>query len=412
MSERRYFQYPWDFEGRKQYLNLPFPVSEYERRARVLKQRMEKDGLQAVFLCGDVRQYGYIRWLTNFYPQLGQSMAVLPLDGDPILVTTAAAHGEPMHSFIPETWLKDVRAGLFHALPTADHPTLLSLVKDVIREKGLGRGKLGIVSPWMLSYELFHGLKEAFPDVVWIDWARAYEEERAVKTPAELAIIEKGAHAIDAAFEAALKAAKPGVTEFELAGILDHVMHSNGCEAVANLFDTRVASGPRSALKNGKPTNRKLERGDSLFMDISALYQGYCMDTSTSQVVDADPTPEQLSLFETSALMTEAMITNCKPGVRAADLVEITRKVAEENGQGHNFIEYIVGHGMGASQLEMPHFNPDSKDVLAEGMVFALEPMVVDPVIGTGTIERICAVGSNGGRLLSRLALRPWTVKW
>jgi Xaa-Pro aminopeptidase len=67
---------------------------------------------------------------------------------------------------------------------------------------------------------------------------------------------------------------------------------------------------------------------------------------------------------------------------------------------------------MGASQLEMPHFNPDSKDVLAEGMVFALEPMVVDPVIGTGTIERICAVGSNGGRLLSRLALRPWTVKW
>jgi Xaa-Pro aminopeptidase len=110
--------------------------------------------------------------------------------------------------------------------------------------------------------------------------------------------------------------------------------------------------------------------------------------------------------------MTEAMIAASKSGTPARDLVEVTRRVARENSQEQNFIEYIVGHGLGTSQVEMPHFNPETEDILAEGMVFALEPMLVDPVHGTGTIERMCAVGPMAGRLLSKLTLRPWTASW
>ncbi len=410
--KRTYFMYSWDWEARKQYLNLPFPMSEYERRINAVKNRMEEDKVNALFLYGDVRQYGYIRYLTNFYPQLGQSMAVLPLDGGPILVSTASAHGEPMHSFIPETWVQDVRMGLFMDLPTEDYPTLLSRLKEVITEKKLSQAKIGVVGLGMLTYNVFAALKEAFPKAKWIDWGRPYELIRSVKSDLELSVMERGAAAVDAAFEAALKAAKPGVTELEIAGVLEHEMRRGGIEVVSNLFDTRVCSGSRSALKNANPTTRKLQKGDALFMDISAQYHGYCLDVSTSHVVDAEPTKEQLSLFETAAQMTETMIAYCKPGTLARDLVKVTRAVAEQNGQGKNFIEYIVGHGMGTVQLEVPRFNPDSEDVLAEGMVFSLEPMVVDPVHGTGTIERMGAIGPSGGRLLSKLTLRPWTEEW
>jgi len=411
-KERVYFMYPWDWKERE-HLYIPwFPKSEYERRVLAVTKRMQEDQLDAVFLYGDVRQYGYIRWLTQFYPQLGQSMVVQTSGGEPIVVSSATAHGEPMHSFIPETWVKDVRIGLFHDLPDAEHPTLLSRLAEVIAEKKLAKARIGVAGLKMLTYELFSGLKNMFPDIQWSDWTHSYEKIRAVKTPMELDIIKQGAKAVDAGFEEALRVAKPGVTELEVAGVLEYTMRKGGVDVVSNLFDTRVVSGPRSALKNGNPTERRLERGDSLFIDISAQIKGYCLDVSTSHVVDAAPSKEQLSLFETAAQMTEAMIEAAKPGVHANELVELTRAIAERNGQGENFIEYIVGHGMGATQLEIPRFNPDSKDILEEGMVFALEPMVVDPVIGTGTIERICAVGKDGGELLSKLSLRPWTITW
>ena len=411
-KKRVYFMYPWDYESRKHYLNLPFPMSEYERRIEAVRRKMQEDKIDAIFLYGDVRQYGYIRWLTNFFPQLGESVVVLTLQDGPTLVTSSTAHGEPMHSFIPETWVRDVRCGLFHSLPTEDYPAFPSLLEEVVRETKLTRARIGVVGLPLLTYNLFVRLKQSFPEVEWLDWGRSYGLLRAVKTDLELEILKRGALGVDAGYEAALKAAKPGVTELEVAGALEHGMRKAGIETVSNLFDTRVGSGPRSALKNANPTDRKLQRGDSLYIDISAQYHGYCLDVSTSHVVDAEPTKEQLSLFETAAQMTEAMIAACKPGTRAGDLVEITRAVAEKNGEGKYFIEYIVGHGLGATQVETPVFSPGSEEVLAENMTFALEPMVVHPVHGTGTIERMCAVGANGGRLLSELMLRPWTKKW
>lgn len=412
-KKRAYFLYPWDFEGREQYLNLPFPMSEYERRVNAIKKKIKEDKIDAVFIYGDVRQYGFIRWLTHFYAQLGQSMTVQTLDGDPILLTTASAHGEPMHSFVPETWVRDVRCGLFHNVPSdEDYPTLLSLCKDVIKEKKLTKGKIGVAGLNLLTYDFFTGLKESFPDIKWQDWGRSYEQVRAVKTDLELEVMRRGAEAIDAGFEAAFRAAKPGVTELEVAGELEYVARKGGVDAVNNLFDTRVCSGPRSALKNANPTERRLQKGDAIYIDISAQYKGYILDVSTSHCVDAEPSKEQLPLFETAAQMTEAMIANAKPGARAEDMVEIVRDVAVKNGQKKWFIDYICGHGIGAAQLEIPHFSIGSEDVLAENMTFSLEPMVVHPVHGTGCIERMCMVGKDGGRLLSKLTLRPWTVKW
>jgi Xaa-Pro aminopeptidase len=309
--------------------------------------------------------------------------------------------------------VEDVRCGLFHGVPAnEDFPTLLSLLKDVIKEKKLTRAKIGVAGLRMLTYDLFAALKEAFPEIRWLDWTRSYNQIRAVKNDLELEVIRRGAEAIDAAFEAAFQAAKPGVTELEVAGALEYMARKRGIDAVFNIFDTRVCSGPRSALKNANPTERKLQRGDAIYIDVSAQYKGYIIDVSTPNCVDADPGKEQLALFETGAQMTEAMVAHAKPGVRAEDMVEISREVAEKNGQGKWFVEYICGHGIGTAQIEIPDFYPGSPDVLAENMTFALEPMIVHPVHGTGCIERMCAVGRDGGRLLSKFPLRPWTRKW
>lgn len=413
MSENRtYFLYPWDWEERKQYYNPWFPKEEYDRRVRVVNHQAIEEKLDAVFLYGDVRQYGYIRWLTQFYPQLGQSMVIQLVDGEPIIVSSAAVHGEPMHSYIPETWVKDIRIGLFMDLPVSEHPTFLSCLIDLINEKKLHNSRIGVVGLNLLTYEILYKLKCIFPRIEWCDWTNSYEKLRAVKTPAELEIYKKGAEAIDRAFEAALHAAKPGVSELEIAGILEYMMRKGGVDVVSNLFDTRVVSGYRTPLKNGNPTERRLEQGDALYMDVSAQMKGLCLDVSTSHVVGSTPNKEQLALFETAAQMSEAIIEAARPGVPAREMVNIARNVAKKNGQEKNFIEYFVSHGLGATQVEIPHFTKDSSDILKEGMVFALEPMLVDPIIGTGTIERMCTIGKNGGEVLSKLTMRPWTIDW
>jgi len=414
-QKRAYFLYPWSLEDRKQYFDyhLPFPVSEFKRRGESVKQKMREDKVDAVLLFGDSRQYGLVRWITNFYPQLGQSMVFITMDDEnPILLTTASAHGEPMHSFVPESWVPDVRCGLFHNLPGGEHPTLLSLCIDAIKEKKLTKGIIGVASLGMLTYDLFKGMKEALPDVRWQDWSRSYAQVRAVKTQLEIETMERGAESVDAAFEAAFNAAKPGVSELEIAGILEYTARKNGINAVNNLFDTIVCSGPRAALKNGNPTERKLRKGDALFIDISMQYKGYAMDVSASHCIDAQPNKEQLALFETAAQMTEAMVANAKPGMPAKQMMAITREVAEQNGMGEWYCDYLCGHGIGACLLEFPYFDPESEDILVENMTFAVEPMVVHPVHGTGCVERMCAVGKDGGRLLSKLTFRPWTMAW
>lgn len=411
MKELSYFQYSWDFEDRKQFLNLPFPMSEYEGRVANIKRKMEKNKLDALMIIGDVRERGYIRYLTNFYAQLGHSVVILPMSGDPILATSASAHGEPLHSFVYETWVRDIRGALRRAV-TPNPPTVWQRVKEILTEKKLNRARIGIIGWQLLGYDFFVNLKQAFPQIEWIDWLRPYELLKAVKSPLELELYEQAGKAIDAAFGAALAAIKPGVTELEVAGVLEHTMRQGGIETVAYLFDTRVCSGPRAALKNGNPTSRKMERGDLVFIDISATYHGYALDSATSTVVDAKPTKEQLSLLETAAQMTEALLAASKDGMPASELVERARVVAIENGQEKNFIEFLVGHGLGCSQVEAPHCHPNSEDVLAEGMVYAVEPMVVDRVLGTGTVERIVCCGKNEGRLLTNFPFRVWNIKW
>ena len=123
MSPSTYFNYPWDLKSRLPYMELPFPMSEYQRRLTLLRSAMEREDVDCLLIPGDVRERGNVRWLTNFYPLLGDTIVVFAREGNPIIVTTAAVHGEPMHSYIYDTWVPDIRPALGSMLPP-DPPLL------------------------------------------------------------------------------------------------------------------------------------------------------------------------------------------------------------------------------------------------------------------------------------------------
>ena len=106
--------------------------------------------------------------------------------------------------------------------------------------------------------------------------------------------------------------------------------------------------------------------------------------------------------------MVEACIAASRPGTPARELVTAVESIAEEMGEAQWFIPYMAGHGMGCSQLEIPHIYPHSEDVLAPNQWYALECMVSDPERGTGQMEGIVLITPEGSEYLSQVPLRPW----
>lgn len=105
----------------------------------------------------------------------------------------------------------------------------------------------------------------------------------------------------------------------------------------------------------------------------------------------------QERLLECGARMVEACVEASRPGRPARELVAVIQSVADEMGEGAFFIPYMAGHGMGCSQLEIPHIYPYSEDILAPNMWYAVECMVSDPARGTGQMEGIVLITPDGG---------------
>src|SRR4029077_3497195 len=92
-----------------------------------------------------------------------------------------------------------------------------------------------------------------------------------------------------------IKAIKPGLTELNVAGILEHALRDEGSEEFP--FSAIAASGPRAALPHARASSRVIERGDLLLLDFGAQYKGYCSDV-TRTVVVGRATAEQREIYD------------------------------------------------------------------------------------------------------------------
>src|SRR5271170_397814 len=102
-------QVPYDWETRKKYLDLPFPLSEYDSRLRSVRKAMEEKGLDALLVFGNAGDPGDLVYLSNFIP-FGRAALILPLKGQPQIITDAVLHGEPINSYAWMTWVQDFQA--------------------------------------------------------------------------------------------------------------------------------------------------------------------------------------------------------------------------------------------------------------------------------------------------------------
>lgn len=384
----------WDHAARTRHQSLAFPVPEYEQRLTRLRREMEAAGLSHVLVYGNFADPGHIRWLSGFYTCHGDSFVVVPLDGEPTLVTNWVMHDEPMHSEIWTTWMRDVRCCPPFSTDLVDEVAAALAAAGAPRRVGLaGRRVMPVPAMEALLGRI---------DIPFTDADPLMSRARRVKSPLEIAKIRRSSEITGIGIRTALAMLAPGVTEQAAAAAAHGAMFAAGASWLA--FESALSSGPeRAGFKHCAPGWRAFEDGDLVFIDMGVILDGYYSDVSRCAAV-GEPTQEGRRLLGAGETLYAELVQLARPGKALADLHEDAIRIARELGYGREYMPGGFGHGIGCMLFESPSLRyQETTDVLEVGMTFAFEPMIVVEGLGTGVVEDVMLVTETGVEPLSGL---------
>ncbi len=224
------------------------------------------------------------------------------------------------------------------------------------------------------------------------------EEIREIKTPEELANIEKAQTITQNVFDELLKTIKIGQTEAEIKDKLEQIAKTQSREPLA--FEPIIASGPNSALPHYQTGNRKIKKGDALLFDFGLKYKNYCADFSRTIFIGSS-TDEQKNIYSLVAIAQKTAIAKIKTNVKAKDIFNDSFNLFKRNGIEDKFI-HSLGHGIGLEVHEKPSLYKTSKDILKPGMVFSVEPGLYLPWGGV-RIEDLVTIKNGKGVVIGKV---------
>ena len=345
---------------------------------------------------------GHLAYLTNHFPPfptmadledwrgMGHGVLVLPCQGDPTLLVDGRAYREDLVA------VDDVRL----------ETDLSRGVAEIIREKGLHPGQLGVVGWDVWPVSMYQRLREALPGVVWLPADDIVAAQRMVKSPAEQVLLRRAAEVAIAGLRAALEEITVGRQECEINAAGTAAAMRAGADFVRYL---RVHSGPWSAWGSRWPqaTQRRLIKGDLVTLDIIGAVQGYGFDVLRTTIVGWDTLPEQRRMCNAVLHALGAALERARPGVRVGELVRAGLTVMEEAGFAA-YMSRFMGHGIGLETVEAPLLVPDSDVELVPGMVLCIEPSIYVRGWGGCSIEEEVIITEDEPEVITPLARRLW----
>jgi Xaa-Pro aminopeptidase len=223
-----------------------------------------------------------------------------------------------------------------------------------------------------------------------------FRRARMVKSPEEVARLERAAQIAEDGVAAVLAMLKPGVTEREAAYVYEAEILKRGAQP----FFTVITIGERAALADVYPAERALKPGDMVRFDLGCVYQGYRSDIARTAVLGKPS--DKLARYYAAILAGEkAGMAAMKPGVAVSRIFEVAVKATRENGMPH-YQRHHVGHGIGLEPYDPPTLNAATETPLEPGMVFCVETPYYEHGWGGVQVEDAVEVTAAGIRRLTR----------
>ena len=346
-----------------------------------LRERMNAQGVDLVALAPSA----HMDWLVGFHPLLCERPCLLLVgpEREAFLMPALNAEGSRVETAIPfHVWADD--AGPVDAFSAALADVGAAAARHVVLDETM---RIDFAS---LLLDALPEAKRSFTDDT-LSYLRMRKDAR------EYAALKMNALVADRAMQAGFAAIRPGMTEKELAAIIFDHFASEGARPDFAV----VAAGSNGAFPHHHTGDRVLAEGDAVVMDIGGTKGGFPSDITRMAVVGRPPEGYgQIHTIVERAV--QAALKAARPGALARDVDAAARKVITDAGYGEYFV-HRTGHGMGIGGHEPPYITATSDTVLAEGMVFSIEPGIYIPGRFGIRLEDIVILRADGPEILSAL---------
>ena len=377
--------------------HIPVPgISDDELHGRVAGVRAElaARGLKGLIAYSAHRDYqpGDLRYLARWFCLEEESACLyIPLEGPTTLVTNA--------SWDLRRAQREAHADqALHAVEFAD------VLTDLLAPEIRSGDRIGISGWSFFPAPTYVGLTKAFSGVTFSDETDILTQLRTVKSDAELDLIRTACRITDAAMRAGLAVTREGATEVEIAEAAESAIRSSGAEPS---FITEIGSGARTAAGICLPTDRRIERGDIVTIDVGGMVEGYHGDMARALAIGG-PNEMQRRLLEAVDSSHAAAVAAIRPGLTVRELNAIAADAVAKVGLSEYWSGDFMPHGLGTAQHEPPEGPKDFDMELRAGMVLAIEPVIVVPDVGGVIAEHMVVVTDGGVEELSEIPTDIW----
>lgn len=349
----------------------------YESRLSTIRGKMKERNIDGLILFPSSNQY----YVTGFrtFPGERLLLTIIPAEGEAFFISPMLYESQVKK----ESWIKDI-------ITWGDNDKPYEILTREMESRGLCKGRFA-VDDNLYAVQLLSIIK-ALPQIEFIPLGDLLGSLRISKSQEEIEKIRMASRIVDEVVEEVRKNARPGMTEIEIAALMEFEMRKRGSEGPS--FETIVGSGPNSALPHYNAGERKVGIGEFIVLDFGATYNGYCSDT-TRTLCMGEPTDKMKEVYNIVKEAQEIGVRTVRPGIKAREVDEAVRKHISDRGYGKYFT-HRTGHGLGIEIHEEPYISGISESILKPGMVFSIEPGIyIEGEFGV-RIEDIVVVTENG----------------
>jgi Xaa-Pro aminopeptidase len=369
-----------------------FTKNEYLRRYDLVSELLEASGLVALVIYGDPYRGTDVRWLSNFPPR-HDTYLIWPEAGEPTLLVRHFNHLPDANKVAN---IEDIRWGGNNSGVTAG---------AVLKEKGLTRGKIGLVG--RIPYKDLEAFRAAVPEVELVEKDKDFSWLRVKKSEEELDWLRRAGEMNDAALEALVEAAIPGVSEYELIGAIEGAYVKDGGEHVLHFFSTVSMEAPEAFVPAQMPKHRLLREGDVIINEIGVGWGGYTTQEHRAFVVGVEPTPLYQRLYDVALRVHDEIVAVLKPGATIREVLNIGDSIHDEGFSVNDGLFHGYGMGIcpppGGRTRQTALYDHPEEFKYEENMVLVVQPNVIDESSGAGLqIGNTLAITANGVEMLTK----------
>jgi len=338
------------------------PITIEERRRRLAKARrlMVANDIDALFLePGSSMWYFFgVRWSCSER----MMAAIVPARGDVAYVCAA----------FEEARLRDMLTIGTDVRVWQEHENPHKLAAGILADRGVAGGRLGMEEG--VRFYLYDGLRTEAPGVEIVSANPIVWSCRGLKSPAEIALIQRAMDITAEAYKACLTLLREGMSRAEFSA---NAVAAHKALGAAGGIDIQI--GQATAYPHGSRAPARIKSGDVILMDGGCTVEGYHADISRT-IVYGRPTQRHIDIWDLEKEAQAAAFAAAQVGAPCEAVDAAARKVITDAGFGPDYkvpgLPHRTGHGIGLDVHECFHLVKGNKILLAPGMCFSNEPMI------------------------------------